>query len=74
MRKIFNKGRVLMTRNNKIKIDISRTILAFVLIFSIYTLFNAEQIAAQLLAIGGFIGILFLFILSFTPWAKSKNK
>jgi len=63
-----------MTRNNKIKIDISRTILAFVLIFSIYTLFNAEQIAAQLLAIGGFIGILFLFILSFTPWAKSKNK
>lgn len=58
------KGIVLM---------ISRTILTIMLVISIYTFFNKEPIAAKLLATGGFIGLLFLLIMSFTSSSTSKS-
>ncbi|MFD2760615.1 hypothetical protein [Lentibacillus juripiscarius] len=58
---------------NKIRIDISRTILAILLFFGIYTFFNKEPVAAKLLAMGGSIGFLFLLIMSFRSLSTSNN-
>lgn len=60
--------------NNNIMLNISRTILAIVLIFSIYTFFDKEPITAKLLAAGGSILLLFLLIMSFTSAVKSKKQ
>ncbi|MCR1834863.1 hypothetical protein NSA56_10680 [Oceanobacillus caeni] len=59
---------------NNIGINISRTIITIALIFSIYTFFGKEQIGAKLLSVGGFIGFLFLLIMSFKSSLKSKGK
>lgn len=61
------------TKQNNVGLDISRTMLAIILAFGIYSFFNQEPIAAKLLALGSSVGVLFLLIISFTSKAKSKN-
>lgn len=61
-------------KSNNIRIDVSRTILAFVLVTGIYGFFTNEHTAAKLLAMGGSLGVLFLLIMSFKSPSKSKNK
>lgn len=53
-----------------IRLYFSRIILAVVMLFSIYTFFEKEPIAAKLLSFGGFILLLILLIMSF----KSPSK
>lgn len=59
---------------SNIRIEISRTILAFFLVSGIYSFFTNEHIAARLLAMGGSLGVLFLLIMSFMSSSKSKSK
>lgn len=59
---------------SNIRIEISRTILAFFLVSGIYSFFTNEHIAAKLLATSGSLGVLFLLIMSFMSSSKSKSK
>jgi len=61
----------LIDNKSSIVLVVSRTMLAIVLVIGLYTLFDKEQIAAKLLAMGGSIGIAFLLALSFKSTLKA---
>ncbi|MET3684413.1 hypothetical protein ABID56_002550 [Alkalibacillus flavidus] len=59
--------------NARIVLMISRTIFAVFIMISVYAFFNQEEIVAKLLATSGFIGMLFLFTMSFFKSSKPIN-
>lgn len=62
----------LSESNRRISLRYSRLIFVVFLVVSVYTFFNKESIVAKLLATGGFIGFMYLLIISFKSSFKPK--